>query len=112
MPRDGSLAERCKRAVGTTLPYPGARMFVAATFLYGILGAFIYLLVDGQNPPSILWLTIVALALAAAYVVFGKSNVDSAVDAAQDLTGNDGEGEDDGDQEDGGGENSGQNGGD
>jgi 4-hydroxybenzoate polyprenyltransferase len=84
------LAERCRKAVSTALPFPVARMFVASTFLYGILGAFVYLLVaEGQNPPTILWMTVVALALAAAYVVFGKANVDSAVDAAQDLAGND-----------------------
>lgn len=99
MPDDESrLHERCQEAITSTLPYPGARMFVASTFLYGILGAFVYLLVSGKNPPTILWMTVVALALAAAYVVFGKANVDNAVDAAQDLSGSGDS--DDGDQDD------------
>lgn len=83
------IADRCRDVVATTLPFPAARFFVSATVLYAILGSFIYILViESRNPPTILWLTVIALSLAAAYVVFGKSNVDDAVESAQDLTGN------------------------
>lgn len=103
MPGDDlGIPDRCKRALRRTLPYRTVRMFVSATVVYAIVGSFVYLLaVENSNPPAILWMTVIAFGLAAAYVIFGKANVDNAVDATQELAGR-GDSDDDSEEDDGG----------
>lgn len=99
-PRDP--VRRGTRALRTPGKYPGVQLLIAATVIWSIVGSFAYILaVEGRNPPTILWLTVIALALAAAMVAFGAKNVTAAVDEAKDLAG---EGGDSGAESDDGGQ--------
>lgn len=81
--------------MGRLVPHPRVRTLVSSAFLVGILGVFIFQTVEsGRSPSTILVLTVIALTLASAYSVFGKKNVEDAIESAQDLTGNDSDSED------------------
>lgn len=87
MPGAGrSLPDRIWSAVRGTLTYQSVRVFVAATVVYAFVGTYIVLTLSPyRSPPTIVVMTAVVLAIAAAYAVFGERNVDAAVDQTTDL---------------------------